>query len=216
MTLKILIVDDRANVRERLRELIELSLNQDADIEVDDIFPLDAIGDYASYILENDVAALLLDERLNESQNPLTGTHIAYLGHEVVDSLRSSLPDFPIYVVTTFRTDSDLVAKESDFEDVVERSEFLKDIEKYTSRIQRAASRFWDSMRQQLNTLEALTTKAAHGNLNEAERRQLVAVREALALPFSADSQFVASDLIAQARELAIDSERLIRKIEGT
>lgn len=215
MALKILIVDDRADVRGTLREMVELHLPQDADIEVDDMFPLDDVEGYASYIHENDIAALLLDERLNEARNPDTGRHIPYFGHEVVGSLRSALPDFPIYVVTTFRTDSDLVAKESEFEDVVERGEFQKEPQKYTNRIQRAASRFREAMRQQLQILDELTTKAAHGALTEGERDTLAGVRQLLGLPFSGDSQFVVSDLIAQARALVTDSERLIGKIKG-
>lgn len=215
MTLKILIVDDRADVRETLREMVELHLPQDTDIEVDDVFPLDDVNEYASYIRENDIAALMLDERLNESRDPDTGKHIPYFGHEVVGSLRGALPDFPIYVVTTFRTDSDLVAKEAEFEDVVERGEFQREPQKYTNRIQRAASRFRDSMQQQLQILDELTLKAAHGTLTEDEQNTLAGVRQVLGLPFSADSHFVVSDLIAQARALASDSERLIEKIKG-
>lgn len=215
MTLKIAIVDDRLDARRTLREMVELNLPPETDIEVEDLFPLDGIEEYASYIREHDVAALLLDERLNEVKNPETGKHTPYFGHQIVDSLRRALPDFPVYVVTTFRTDSDLVAKEAYFEDVVERGEFQKEPQKYTNRIQRAASRFRDSMRQQLQLLDELTLKAAHGALTAEERDTLAGVRQALGLPFSADSEFVVSDLIAQARALAEDSERLIEKIKG-
>ena len=105
--------------------------------------------------------------------------------------------------------------KESEFEDIVERGIFQANTAKYTDRIQRAASRFRDSMRKQLLLLDELTTKAARGEMSEDDRSSLVSVREALSLPFSSDSQFVASDLIAEARQLVSDAESLLLKIKA-
>lgn len=214
MTLKILIVDDRVDPRNTLRELIELHLPASADISVEATFPLGTANDYPSFIRENDIAALLLDERLNEVGDPDTGSHVPYMGHDVVSGLRACLPDFPVYVVTTYRSDADLVDKEDQFEDVVERTEFQRNPEKYTNRIQRAASRFQEAMRQQLEVLADLTSKAANGLLTQDEKGQLSAVRQMLGLPFTADEHFVMSDLIAKAKVLVAESELLLSKLE--
>jgi CheY-like chemotaxis protein len=211
--LKILIVDDREDVRTTLREIIEENLPEGSTVAVEDIFPFEDVKAYASHIREHDFAALLLDERLNELKNPVTGKHIPYFGHDVVGHLRAALPDFPVYVVTTWRTEQDLVAKEAEFEDVVERDVFQKTPHKYTSRIQRAATRFQEAMQQHLDTLNNLTLKAARGALTAEEQKLLSSARQVLGLPFAADSDLLVSDLIAEARNLASESEDLIARI---
>ncbi|WP_157666726.1 hypothetical protein [Bordetella genomosp. 13] len=213
MTLKILIVDDRNDVRSDLRELIELNLPDGTEIEVIDIFPLDEIRAYASFILEHDVCALLLDEQLGERKNPETGAHISYYGHDVIECLRDALPDFPVYIVTTFGIASDLVAKEAEFEDLIERDLILQKPEMYTNRIKRAASRFQEAMHRHLERLNTLTLKAAHGNLSPEEQSTLASIRQLLGLPFTGDSDLVVSDLIAEGRLLANKSEQLLDRI---
>ncbi|MFJ3315934.1 hypothetical protein ACIPLR_11280 [Herbaspirillum huttiense] len=213
MTLRILIVDDREDVRETLREIIELNISG-GDISVEDMFPLPSVADYPSYVRENDVAAIVLDERLNESRDPATGIHIDYFGHDVVDLLRRALPDFPIYVVTTFGKSVDLLAKEEKFEDVVERDEFMRKAELYSHRIQRAASRFRSSMQQSLVELNDLTLKAAEGKISPEEMERLTAVRQVLGLPFSGSADLLISDLVFEARSLAQESEDLLRLLQ--
>ena len=212
--LKILIVDDRVDTREHLKELIELNLPDDAEIAVEDTFPLQDLKDYPSYVREHNISALVLDERLNEDKNPELGTHADYYGHDVVDFLRSRLPDFPVYVVTTHATDQDLMVKESQFEDIVDRDKFQQSADIYTARIQRAASRFQDAMRQHLLNLNSLTLKAVTGTLSEADHKLLTSTREMLGLPFTADTDLVLSDLVAHARELSILSTELLKKLK--
>lgn len=209
MTLRILIVDDRQNVRQTLREIIELNLPE-GDFLVDDMFPLPSVEDYPSYVRENDVAAIILDERLNESKDPETGNHIEYYGHDIIDLLRGALPDFPVYVVTTFRTSQDLLNKEEKFEDVIERDEFMKKAELYSQRIQRAASRFRSSMQQNLVDLNDLTVKAAEGRISPEEMSRLSAIRQVLGLPFSVSPELLITDLLVDARSLAKESEELL------
>lgn len=214
--LRILVVDDRKEAREHVRELIETHLPKDADVEVSDSFPLQDVKAYASYIREYDVAALLLDERLGEVGDPNTGRHIPYFGHDVIGYLRTRLPDFPVYVVTTFKTDHDLTQKAADFEDIVDRTEFQDKAQTYTSRILRAAARFQDAMDSHLETLNTLTLKAAEGKLSAEEQKTLEQTRSILGLPFTSDTELVASDLLAQARAVASESEALIKKLKSS
>lgn len=212
--INILIVDDRADARTTLRETIELQAPDDLKVAVSDTFPLELVDEYASYIREHDIAALLLDERLNEVSNS-EGRYSAYLGHDVVDRLRQALPEFPVYVVTTHNEDPVLAANAGDFEDVIERDTFQRSPLIYLARISRAAQRFQESMQQHLTALNDLTLKAANGALSGEEQKRLTAVRTALGLPFTADSDLVASDLIAEARALTDKSDALIQKIRA-
>lgn len=211
--INILIVDDRADARITLRETIELHLPENAMLSVSDTFPLDNVDDYASFIREHDIAALLLDERLNEAKSPETGEFSAYLGHDVVERLRQALPEFPVYVVTTHNEDEALVVNAGDFEDIVERDLFQREPLKYIARINRAAMRFQETMKERLAELNSLTLKAAQGNLSKDEGDQLERIRTILGLPFSTGSDLLISDLIAETRALAAKSDELIKKI---
>lgn len=212
--LRILVIDDRKAAREHVRELLETHLPKGADVEISDSFPLNDVKAYASYIHEHDVAALLLDERLGEVGDPITGRKSTYLGHEVVGYLRARLPDFPVYAVTAFGADHDLTQKAADFEDIIDRTEFQNEVQKYTSRILRAAARFQDAMNSHLQTLNALTLKAAEGKLSAEEKKKLEQTRSVLGLPFTSDSELVASDLLAKARAVAAEAEDLIVKLK--
>lgn len=213
--LRILVVDDRKDAREHVRELLETHLPKGADVEVSDSFPLEDVEAYASYISEHDVAALLLDERLGEVGDPSTGLHIPYFGHDVIGFLRARLPDFPVYAVTTFKTDPDLTQKAPEFEDIIDRDEFQGKAQTYTSRIVRAAARFQDAMESHLQTLNTLTRKAAEGKLSPEEQTALEQTRAILGLPFTSGAELVASDLLVQARAVASESEALIEKLKS-
>lgn len=213
--INILIVDDREDARVTLRETIELGVPEEFAISIIDTFPLDDVDAYPSYIREHDIAALLLDERLTEVNSPETGKYSSYLGHDVVDRLRLALPDFPVYVVTTHNEDPVLVENAGDFEDVVERDIFQREPLKYMSRISRAAMRFQETMQRRLAELNELTLKAAEGVLSGEEQTRLNDTRTVLGLPFTAGSDLVVSDLIAEARVLALRSSDLINRIRG-
>ncbi len=212
--LRILVVDDRKDAREHVRELLETHLPKGAEVEISDSFPLDDVKAYASYIREHDIAALLLDERLGEVGDPSTGRKSIYLGHDVIGYLRTRLPDFPVYAVTAFGADHDLTQKAADFEDIIDRTELQNEAQTYTSRILRAAARFQEAMSSHMQTLNTLTLKAAEGSLSQEERKKLEQTRSLLGLPFTADTEIVASDLLSKARALASDAEALINKIK--
>lgn len=212
--INILIFDDRADARETLREAIEMSAPEEFNLAVSDTFPLEDVDAYASYIREHDIAALLLDERLTE-ESDTDGRHSTYLGHQLVEHLRRALPEFPVYVVTTHKTDDELVKQAADVEDIVERRAFHKEPLTYLTRIKRAAMRFQESMQERLDELNSLTMKAASGELTADEQKQLNETRTALGLPFSASADLMISDLIAEARLLAARSENLIQKLKG-
>lgn len=213
MTIRLLIVDDREDVREGLRETISLA-PEGGELEFELEFPFDSVDDYAPYIVENEIDVLVLDERLSEQANRQSGRHVSYLGHDVLDGLRARLPDFPVYVVTTYPHDTDLVSNSSEVEDVIDRTDFNRSTEKYVSRIQRAASRYLQSKRVALGSLDRLSIKAARGELDESEEGELASVRAYLSLPYEQGSASSLSSLVEETRALASEAEMLLRELK--
>jgi CheY-like chemotaxis protein len=215
--ISLLIVDDDTDVRNTLKERIEVELPEATSMKIYAEPPFPNIADYASYIAEHDISALILDERLNERPIPSTGIHVAYFGHDVIGGIRKELPDFPVFVVTTYSGDDALVEKFSEFEAIVDRDDFELKAADYTKRIIRAASRFRDSMQQHLELLNRLSIKALDPAvpLTELEQQQLAATRELLGLPFQGPSNALMSDLVEQAKSLAAESKELLNSMPG-
>lgn len=212
--LTVLIIDDDEDVRSTLKELIELELPEGADVNIQAESPLPAIEEYSSYILENDIAVLILDERLNERPLPSTGKHAGYFGHDVISGIRASLPDFPVFVVTTYAGDDQLAGQSAEFEAIVDRDSFRENAGEHTKRILRAAARFHSSMQQQLLLMADLSVKALNSTLSQAERQHLAAARQLLGLPFAMSEDALMTDLVGQAQELADESRKLIASVK--
>jgi DNA-binding NarL/FixJ family response regulator len=217
MSIRLLLVDDRDEVRKEMRETIELvASGSSVELEIEDEFPFFSVEDYAPFIQEHDIHALLLDERLSEQMNRSTQQHVGYLGHDVLEKLRSALPDFPVYVVTTYPNDEDLVSNASEVEDIIDRIEFSKSVEKYVSRIQRAASRFLESRKDALDKLERLSLLAASGALDVKQEEELNSVRAFLSLPYEEGSSRTLSGVVEEARALAEKAEQLLEALQNS
>src|ERR1051325_9232979 len=63
--------------------------------------PLQRLTDYPSWIAENDVAVLIVDEELGSRSASPTG-HVKYKGHDLVHSLRARNKTLPIYFLTNY------------------------------------------------------------------------------------------------------------------
>src|SRR5687768_16576898 len=113
------IIDDRADHRETVRRTIELRLRRFQGWAAVDSEPLAAVTDYPSWIAENDVAVLVLDERLTESRRVRDVT-VNYNGHHVVQFLRTTYRDLPIYVVTAYPDDTDLRRHLAAVDDIID------------------------------------------------------------------------------------------------
>ena len=117
------VVDDRSTQRRQLVRGIDTSDVLPEGWRSLGINPLNTITEYPNWINENDVAALVLDERLQEQQADVE-VHVNYDGHDVVDYLRKTIPDFPIFIVTAAPNDPGLGERFAAVEDIINR-EFL-------------------------------------------------------------------------------------------
>ena len=125
---KIGIIDDNKDQRETLQLALEAHLeNRGSSLEVVDIFPFDTedFTEYFEWIQENDICCLIFDERMhNESENNIGP--VGYRGNELVTIVRNKFKDIPIYVITSNKSDEDLQEKFSEFEDIIETNNTLK------------------------------------------------------------------------------------------
>ena len=117
------IVDDRDDVRTIMLDTVELALSD--GWEAIAIPPLSSLDSYPSWISQEEIVVLLIDERLNEVAN-VNGA-VDYEGHDLVDYMRQHMPEFPIFVVTSYKENApDLDERFKDVEDITLSSLILK------------------------------------------------------------------------------------------
>ena len=148
-------------------------------------FPFQDIEQYFEFIENNEVCVLILDERLNDESDPQTGP-VNYMGNELVTELRKRLKDFPIFMVTTYTPDDDLLAKFSQFEYILTRQEITEDEEggnKFVPIIVRSGQRYLDSNNKELSEFNELSKLVAAGNKDPETISRLEALQVKLELP---------------------------------
>jgi hypothetical protein len=146
-------------------------------------FPFEKIEQYFAFITENEVCALILDERLNDQSGPTSGP-VNYKGNELVSELRVRLKDFPIFMVTTYTPDDDLLAKFNQFEYIITRGEMSEDGgQKYVPIFIRSAQRYLDSNNAELSEFNDLTKRIAAGEKEPKLLDRLKALQVKLELP---------------------------------
>ena len=174
MTDAIAWVDDRKAIRRRFTKVLKKHLSGRWRIVVSG--PLENIGEYPSWIVDQGIAALVLDERLGDRAES-GSEHVDYEGHDVVEMLRAKMPTLPIFIVTAAPTSADLSEKFGDVEDVIARSDFADRASAYTSRIQRAASRYVEQNRERLSRMMELASKSVSEGLSTSEKEELLSIR---------------------------------------
>ncbi len=201
------VIDDRKGIRETLARNIQAGLPK--NWSVIDCDPLPKMDDYSSWISEKEVAALILDERLQE-QIAGRKTYVDYSGHELARHLRKHWPTLPIFMVTTHRDDSALQDPKNEvaFEEIFNRDDFYNRSNIYTERIVRAAQRFLDTYQEELTTLGACASKVASGRGSQKDKQRLLAIQTKISGAFP--SLLAASDTAAPLKEL----ETLVQRLE--
>lgn len=182
---KIGIIDDNHDQRETLRLALETYLEiLDSSLEVVDIFPFDTetFDEYFVWIKHEDIICLIFDERMHNETEDGVGP-VGYRGNELISIIREKYKDIPVYVITSNKTDEELIAKFSEFEDIILRQEFIDEGEKYVNRIIRASQRFLDENVDELDEFQELSEKVASGKNTEKDLTRLKAIQTKLHLP---------------------------------
>jgi CheY-like chemotaxis protein len=216
-------VDDRKDNLETITGLIDLGLRRIEAAETWSSvhsFPLESLQEYPSWIAENEVSVLVLDERLNEASPP-GRRPVEYNGHDVVDQVRKSFRTLPIFVITSFPDVDDLKQRFGEIEDIIARGDFrvrpmssagrkssAPSYVDYVNRMVRVGRNFYDEHQTQLAQLATIAERIARGEASEDEVGEAKALQQNLALPFLVDPVTERAEWLSKfEREIAKLSE---------
>lgn len=185
----IVIVDDDTDQSETVKMALGYAIeDQGSNLEVLAIIPFQNKEDYFDFIIRNEVCVLILDEKLNDKVND-SGMSVGYLGSDLVTFLRTKLKEFPIFSITNFSEVDELKEKYKEYEDIINRKDFLNQTEMYFPKIWRAAKNFLNENEDELSQFNELTKLIASGNDDPQLIKKIQAIQTKLELPFSGYSE---------------------------
>lgn len=220
-------VDDRRDNLETITGLIELGLRK---IEAKlwssvNSLPLENLVDYTSWISENDVSVLVLDERLNEASQP-GRRPVKYNGHDVVDQVRKTFRTLPIFVITAYPDVDALKQRFGAIEGIIARREFRAapvsssgrrsagpSYVDYVSRMVRVGTNFYEEHQAELTQLGILAEKIALGSASEDEKNRAKALQTNLSLPFLVEPLTEREEWLSKFERQVSNLSELERKI---
>lgn len=143
--------------------------------------PLSSADDYSDWIAKNDVAVLILDERLADKAKR-GKTPVNYHGHDVVSAVRKKRPEFPVFMITGWEQDVD--SKKGELEDIISKSAIRDDAARnaYMQRIIRAGMRYYEARQAEINEMSTLAEKVALGNATKKDKNRLRALQSGLTI----------------------------------
>ena len=181
------IIDDRKDLRDTLERKIFLSLKkQNLLWAVLGISPFSEMKDYISWIRENDIGILILDERLQEVNE--TAGSVSYKGSDLIEFIRSTLQDFPVFAITGYENDEDLQNRFPLFDEILSRDKFFAKADDYTLRFTRAGQRFIDIYNDHLKRISIISSSIALGEAKKEDIEELNKIQEYLNIPFTSYS----------------------------
>lgn len=179
------IIDDNPEQSETILRNLEIAISEfNSELKAITSLPFKDPNEYFNFIDKYDVCVLILDEKLNDQPIDEYGP-IDYKGSQLVTFLREKLKDFPIYSVTNFVAADELKEKESEFEEVIHRGDFIEQTNKYFPRILRASKNYLKENLDELSEFNDLTIAISGGNKNPELIKKLQALQVKLELPFS-------------------------------
>lgn len=177
------IVDDRKDLRETLSRRINLFLPKNQDWEVVDTAPLVDIGDYSSWIAENGISGLIVDELLSERSEE-SSLPADYSGHDVVDVVRPLYVSMPIGIITSYADTEALQRRRADVEFILSRTQFEAEARNHVLQFVRAGTKYYQENRYELERLAELSRKIARGVATDEEIRESGGLQLSQSLPF--------------------------------
>lgn len=206
------IIDDRDDVRTIMIDSVRLALPD--GWEAIDISPFSSLDTYPSWISQEEIAVLIIDERLNEVASASGAVH--YEGHDLVDYMRLHIPEFPIFVVTSYKEDAhELEERFKDVEDIITRNQFYERSGDYISRIIRAGQRYLQAFEHELAELADFAKKSAAGEaVSSEERERAKAIQTKIETAFPIENIASRGEWLSQMEQLITELEALKTDIE--
>jgi DNA-binding NarL/FixJ family response regulator len=203
--LTVAIIDDREDLRTRLKKLVRRHLDDNGvQWEIEGFAPLQNIEDYPNWIAENKIVLLIVDEKLREEPND--GALVNYNGHELINIVRKRNKQLPIYVITSHAENEALDEHMAEFEDVVARDTFHENTSKFIKRFIRATQSYLDNYQNEYARLAELSEKSALDKASEEEIKELKALQVKLQIPLSS---YIIDDRINWIREIEESTKEL-------
>jgi hypothetical protein len=175
--------------------------------------PLSSVKEYPFWLQGKDIQTLIIDERLNEQKDD-GSEHAEYYGHDVVDAIRKALPTFPIFVVTAFKDDEELLKRYKAVEGVFDRNSLLKELDVNVSRMLRAGEHFAVTRKSDLARLSELATKAAVGKASEKDFEDIRVLQVALGFGDSLDTLKGQAQILDQLEKKLVEFNNVSKKID--
>ncbi len=204
------IIDDRRKLRHTLA--VNLSTQLPTDWQYIESDPLPDLSDYPGWIGENEIVALITDEKLHE-QAADSKSHVSYNGHDLVDFLRKRYATLPIFVVTSYDDDEALLKRFKDVDGIINRRGFNRSPEEFVPRITRASQQYFETMQKQLTELSVVASKIATGKTTKKDKDKAKALQTNLQTPF-ADQLTDRSEWLSKLEAELTELDRLKEEIE--
>lgn len=173
--------------------------------------PLQRLTDYPSWIAENDVAVLIVDEELGNRSATPTG-HVRYKGHDLVQSLRARNKTLPIYFLTNYA--NQVKAQITAVEGVFDKKLFRRDRAAYVKRLIRRGKDYFNSVKDQLADLNTLSLKIAKGEATAKEKKDAKAIQTSLELPLLTESFNTRSEWLAEYEQKVKEFAKLKKEVQ--
>jgi len=192
------IIDDNPEQRDSFKDAIEIFLRKSGrtGVEIIESEPLEDIDQYIYWISQNDVAALIIDERLADMPLIATGRSCGYEGHDMAQNLRNRSSIIPIHVVTSSRINEDLTQNRELFETVLSRGEFREGSEKYAEIFIRSAQRFYEENQKLYERIAEISKKIAFKDASNDEMKELEGIQQFIKAPLYSQEMILRQDLI--------------------
>lgn len=175
--------------------------------------PLQRLTDYPSWIAENDVAVLIVDEELGSRSASPTG-HVKYKGHDLVQSLRARNKTLPIYFLTNYANQKLVKDQIPAVEGVFDKKSFRRDRADYVKRLIRRGKDYFNSVKDQLADLHALSLKIAKGQATAKEKTDAKAIQASLELPLLTETFNTRSEWLAEYEQKVKEFEKLKKEVQ--
>ena len=117
-------------------------------------------------------------------------------------------PTFPIFIITAYPGDQELLDRFKDVEDIIVRTEFNENYRNYVPRVLRSAQKYLDTFENELSELSKIAAKIAHGKYDDSERERLNAIQAKIGFAFPTET-------FIQRSELLDKCEKILKQLEG-
>lgn len=179
----IAVIDDKDAARKGFaREITNALERLYPDWKVIDRKPFMDIKEYPQWIIENEVAVLILDEQL-DGEAVEEGKNVDYNGHDLIRELRIRFKDLPVYSITSYALSEDLKNSLSYFNLILSSRDFDDEIDKYINLFVKSGLKFYNEYQKELERLGELSEKIANGNVTEEELKEASGLQTRLLIP---------------------------------